>query len=195
MKRLISAWCGWFGNLLGDDLISYYVFFTTILAEIAYLWSAHQDISSVFTWILLGCIANVLLTAFLKGSFETTKTEKVISYVYVVIFATLFIIGAVINIWASLVFVLFPFLVTLMFINVRELQYCSGKTFEIIGNIIIVGIPFAAFVIAMACVPGLSLVLKILLPIVYFLLIPLIVWIEDSFATCNIFELFYEHYL
>ena len=55
MKKLIENWNNGLHYLITDDLISFYTFFTIILAECSYLLSFHEFADAIpITIILLG---------------------------------------------------------------------------------------------------------------------------------------------
>lgn len=55
----------------------------------------------------------------------------------------------------------------------------------------IIGCPCIVFVIFIAMLPAFPIILKVLIPIIYLLCIPLIVVLEDEVA-CDIFEIAYD---
>ena len=209
MREIFETWKEGVSYLIGDELISFYAFFTVIVAECAYVWTF--EITSTAVWltvILLAYIANVLVFAWLKGFYEGTKQETLIGRFYVVNFIILFIIGCVVNIWLNIVLTLIAFAVMLLWINIRIFQvtcfvgytgivesisnFFRNGTVWIISQILVIGLPYATFTWLLALIPEMPLLLKIGIPIVYFICIPFISYIEDNTAACNIFEIAHE---
>ena len=155
MSDFLNNWDASVELFFGDDVISYYAFFTTILAEISYLWVYMTDIAKPLTFILLGFIVNVLVIAFVKGHFIGTRKANIIT---------------------SIVYVL-------------SKVFGQGLTGRLSQVIIICG-PFIVFTILFSKIPMIPIALKIIIPIVYFCVVtPYIAFIEDDWATENIFEL------
>lgn len=76
LEDVFEAWSDGLGYLIGDELNSYYTFFTVILAECAYLWAFYEkEIAMPFTVILFGYALNVIIGAVLKSWFEGSKIE------------------------------------------------------------------------------------------------------------------------
>ena len=208
MSDLFDDWYNSVELILGDDLISYYAFFTTILAEISYLWVYMQEIAKPFTFILLGFIANVLVIAFVRGYLIRKRKEAIItSIVYVLIYIGLFIGGAYYaGMKISVILTAIPFVVAFLWINIREYQnttFGSGfpKIVYVLSNIFGQGLsgwlsqiivlcgPIMTFTAFFAMIPTIPFAFKIIIPIIYFLVSPFIALLEDNWATENIFEL------
>ena len=95
MNKLSKKWE--FGSyaLICDDHISYYTFFTIVLAACSYVWVYQKiEVAIPLTLIMLGYIANVIITAWLKGTgiLELAKFSIVLSILYVVAFIFLFVL-------------------------------------------------------------------------------------------------------
>ena len=218
MKKLIANWleeaCEMWGDglsfLITDDLISFYTFFTVIFAECAYLWAFYEEAVAIqFTVILLGYVLNVIVGAVLKSWHEGERKEVYCAILYVLIFAVLFAIGCFFNVLLSITMTAIPFVITLIWINVRVFQdtifvgynskivtllsnLFANKAFWLFSQIVVLGGPFIAFAVCLAQIPTLATIWKIVIPIVYAICIPFIAYFEDDMATCNIFELVYD---
>ena len=134
MKNLISNWKTGLCYLFSDDLISFYTFFTIILAEFVYLRIFCVDpIIMPFTIILTGYVINVLVCALLKGYFEGCILEVIFTAIYSIVFVILFLIGCSINVKISLIVTIIPLIVTAILINIRV----NNST--LLANFIVVG--------------------------------------------------------
>lgn len=211
MKNLIENWNNGLNYLITDDLISFYTFFTIILAECSYLLSFHEFADAIpITIILLGYMLNVIVFARLKGNAEGTKLELVFSILYVTVFVTLFVIGCFFNLAISITTTAILFGVTALWIVIRNHQdtfyylpdglpkitylinnLFGNKIFWILSQIVIIGGPFIVFVIFCTKIPFLPIVLKVIIPLLYLSLSPLIANYEDDSAALNVFELAY----
>lgn len=211
MKNLIENWNNGLNYLITDDLISFYTFFTIILAECSYLLSFHEFADAIpITIILLGYMLNVIVFARLKGNAEGTKLELVFSILYVTVFVTLFVIGCFFNLAISITTTAILFGVTALWIVIRNNQdtfyylpdglpkitylinnLFGNKIFWILSQIVIIGGPFIVFVIFCTKIPFLPIVLKVIIPLLYLSLSPLIANYEDDSAALNVFELAY----
>lgn len=212
MKNLIENWNNGLHYLITDDLISFYTFFTIILAECSYLLSFHEFADAIpITIILLGYMLNVIVFARLKGNAEGTKLELVFSILYVTVFVTLFVIGCFFNLAISITTTAILFGVTALWIVIRNHQdtfyylpdglpkitylinnLFGNKIFWILSQIVIIGGPFIVFVIFCTKIPFLPIVLKVIIPLLYLSLSPLIANYEDDSAALNVFELAYD---
>lgn len=211
MKNLIENWNNSLHYLITDDLISFYTFFTIILAECSYLLGFYEFADAIpITIILLGYMLNVIVFARLKGNAEGTKLELVFSILYVTVFVTLFVIGCFFNLAISITTTAILFGVTALWIVIRNHQdtfyylpdglpkitylinnLFGNKIFWILSQIVIIGGPFIVFVIFCTKIPFLPIVLKVIIPLLYLSLSPLIANYEDDSAALNVFELAY----
>lgn len=188
MKNLINNWLSGLSYLLSDDLISFYTFFTIIFAECVYLRIFYTaSIVVPFTIILLGYIVNVIVCALFKDAFERTRIGVVFTIVYLVVFATLFIIGCFINVKIAIITTVIPLIITAIAINIRE---CYGTTG--LAQLIVVGGPVIVFTISILMLSTLPSILKIIIPVLYVICAPFISYIEDEIAALNIFELAFD---
>lgn len=210
MSDWFKDWTSCLELLLGDDLISYYAFFTTILAEIAYLWAFKSNVAGMFTIILLGFIANVIVTAFVKGYLIRTRKSNIVSSIaYILIYLGLFAWGAYYaGLKTSAILTAIPFAVSFLFVNIRFFQItifptdmkiqCKLSKFfgkepgALVSQICIIGIPLFVFAIFFSKIPNIPTFLKIIVPIIYAFIAPYIAYMEDDIATDNIFELAFE---
>ena len=214
MKDLFESWMDGVGILIEDDLISYYTFFTVILAEISY-FLAFQPLSEAIPLaiIFFGYMLNVIVCSIVKGNFEGTKIEKICSIVYVLIFVVLFVIGCIINWKMTLVCTIILFAITALWIAIRDHQdsvyayqgittkdrialainsLFRNKIFWVVSQIIVIGAPFIAFIVMFANISFVPIALKIIIPALYLVIAPYIAYFEDASACCTIFELAYE---
>ena len=207
---MFEKWFDGIAYLMSDDLVSYHSFFSTILAEIAFLWCFGIDNALTFTLLLVVAMVNVLLIAFLKGSSIAYKDigSIILSGTYVAIFMSLVIIGCFTNVRITLWIFTIPFVWTAFTMWIRGYQnglfgpgfpkwvYTISKIIQtpivlmttqmlVLFAPIAVGAYFAANI-------NMALWLKIILPVVAALMSPVWAYIEDSWATQNIFELAYE---
>ena len=207
MKKLK---CSYFHGLLGllhDDLVSFFAFFTTILIEIAYIWTFEVDNALTFTILLLACIVNVIAAAAWKGkvygSFEKEQNQ---SQAYVLVLFVLFLFGCLVNFFNTLLLMGIPFAVAFIWINLRIFQntiplgfsedsltmkisrLSRNKFVYALSCAVVLILPIVLFAISLAQT-DLPTPLKFMIPIVYALLSPFIAYMEDSLAAYNIFEL------
>lgn len=210
MKKLLEKWK--FGSfcLIQDDHISYYTFFTIILAECSYLWVFHKpEIAIPLTLIMLGYIVNVIVTAWIKGIFEGTMFDTILSIIYVVVFVLLLIFACYYNMAIGIIFNVILFGATALSIIIRGYQntvHCSpnkftyimerlfaNKVFWVISQIIVIGVPFITFTVLFAQITIIPIALRIIVPVLYAVIVPFIAALEDDLCACNIFELIYEY--
>lgn len=218
MKKLNNTWIekaldmytDGLGYLFGDSLISFYTYFTLVFAECSFLWAfCAKSLSVPFTLILLGHALNIVITAWLKGYFEGQRREFIFSILYWVDFIALFVIGAIFNINVSIILTFSPFAITALWLFALdiinfEIHLFSGphskivilinklfrnKLFRLVSQLILIGIPFVAFVVCFAQIPTLHVALKVIIPALYLLSIPLISYYEDSLLVFDIFQL------
>lgn len=214
MKDLFESWMDGLGCLIDDDLISFYTFFTLVLTEISYLFAFQPlEVAKPLSLIFFGYMLNVIICAVVKGNFEGTKLELICSIMYVITFVVLFIIGCIINWKITLICTIILFTITALWIAIRDHQdsvyaykgqttreklalkinsLFRNKVFWVISQIIVIGAPFIAFIVMFANISAIPTVLKIIIPIVYVILAPVIAFFEDASACCTIFELAYE---
>ena len=186
---MFESWQRGWAYLFGDDLVSYYSFFTVIFTEIAFIWGSNLDINlMLYTSLLIGCVLNVLLTAYLKGSWlcENRSAQRVSSLGYVLIYISLFLIGYVNN--AKVTYILFgiPFLYAGVFTILRENDLLYTLQF------VLIAVPILAFGYFLLKIEMLWS-FKAILFTVFILLAPIWADIEDSWATKTIFEMVYDN--
>lgn len=211
MKKLIEAWTYGLSYLLGDIVISFYTFFTVAFAEVAYLWASQEEALAIpFTVIFLGYVLNVIVCAWFKGEWEGERKEVLFAIAYVVTFGILFVIGCFINFKMNIIMTVILLATTAVNIAIREWQSCAyfgkfrkdnelvyvlkmsfKKIIYTLSQALVLGGPFVAFAVYLEQIPNLHVVLKVVIPIAYFLCIPLIAYYEDSSSARNIFELAY----
>lgn len=213
---MIEKWLDGLEYLLTDDLIDFYAFFTTIFAEIAFLWAFFPENALAITIILLVCIANVVICAYLKGAcvsfcikgkrYGLADISKPIwSIVYCIVFLIAIIAALIIN-GIGAVLIMIPIAVAGIWIKLREWHNTTfiGEVFKIsaaiseflykhkiiciIYQVFIILIPFATFTVFLAFT-SIGLILKIIIPIVYLLVSPFIAYIEDELLGETIFEI------
>ena len=202
MKKIVRYWMNGLTILIGDELISFYTFFTIIFAECAFLWSHFsKEVAKPFTIILLLYILNVVVCAFFKGTWENTRTELIASIVYVIIFVALFIIGCTFNVVLSIVLTVIPLVITFVNVFIRS---NADEVYYIINNVKVAAffyiflrisaiVPYIVLVICVSMFLTISVMAKVLISILYLLLfMPFVSALEDDFATCNIFEIAYD---
>lgn len=180
MRKLKKIWWEGFYYLLDnyydcDDVISFYTFFTIIFTQCAFLLGFFStSISLPFTLILLGYVANVLILGKFKKNCEFTKLEMIFARLYILTFVILFLIGCFINIKLSIIVTILPFSITILEIR-------------LVNKYRIQALPILAFSFCIGFIP-IPLILKFVIPIIYAICIPFIVYIEDTYIS-NIFEL------
>jgi len=210
MNRLIGKWLDGIGYLIFDDLISFYTFFTVAFAECAYLWNYKpSSIALPFTIILLCYVLNVIICAYLKGRYEGTRTELIISRIYLVVIAALLFASCRIDATASIVLNTLLFGITMIWMVIRIYQNTDfsndsdervqiisklfkNKVFWMNSQIVVVLAPFIALAVYVNMISNISIILKVIGLILYFICIPFIAVFEDESAVCNIFELAYR---
>lgn len=214
MKDLFESWMDGFSYLIDDDLISFYTFFTLIMAEISYFFAFQPlSVAMPLAIIFFGYMLNVVVCAIVKGNFEGTKIEKICSIVYVLVFVALFIIGCIINWKITLICTIILFAITALWIAIRDHQdsvyaykgqttreklalkinsLFRNKVFWLLSQIIVIGAPFIAFIVMFANISFVPTALKIIIPVLYLIITPYIAFFEDASACCTIFELAYE---
>ena len=204
MKKVIENYFDAIYFLRTDDCVSFYTYFTIILAECAFLWSHYSASMAIpFTIILVAYIINVAVTGVLKGYWEGDRKELVFSILYVVNFICLFVIGCCIKLTMCIVLTGIPLIITAIWIQLRTFQDTTGIS-EVTDKLrkinfiwyfvqlIVLGVPYALFLISIIQIHTLPIILKVLILILYLLCIPFIVLLEEEFAAINIFELAYD---
>ena len=207
---MIDNWIEGLECLLSDDLISYYSYFTATFAEIALLWGFGVENVLLYTILLLGCVVNVLITAFLKGCWfmETQKRQTAVGHLYALAFLILFIIGM----WSDLdnapVLFVIPLVWAGFAIWLRGYQNSafgfgfSDRVYKIsafiqkpvvlfFSQILLMGLPITVLGYGLAQI-DMAIGYKIAITVLSIILAPLWAYIEDTWATQNIFELVYE---
>jgi len=204
-------WDNWYEGLVylfTDDLISFYAYITTVLAEIAFLWGFFPEIAIPFTFLLSLSIVNLIVCSGLKGMFEGNKLELIGARSYVIIFGILFIVGFFFNWLANIILFIIPLIVTFLWIQIRVFQctaFCGkfpkvimffakifrNKIFWLISLIFVIGAPFALLV-AGICLTGLPGWIKMLMVAIYAIFIPFIPYAEDNLGASNVFEIAYD---
>lgn len=214
MKDLFESWKDGVSILIEDDLISFYTFFTLILAEIFYFFAFQPlSVAKPLAIIFFGYMLNVIICAIVKGNFEGTKLELICSIMYVITFVVLFIIGCIINWKITLICTIILFTITALWIAIRDHQdsvyaykgqttreklalkinsLFRNKVFWIVSQIIVIGAPLVVFIVMFANISFIPIALKIIIPVLYLVIAPYIAYFEDASACCTIFELAYE---
>ena len=185
MKKAIKLWATGAQWLFTDNLISFYVFISMIIIECAYLFAHPSSSNTALIVIIIAYVINLIFCAWQKGKYEACKKEKMVARLYVVIFLALFFIGCFVNLLMCIELTLIPLAITLICIIIRN------YSINWLGEIIVVGVPYIAFVIAIIVLP-ISPVAKVLISICYFFVIPFFPILEDNTASCNIFEIAYN---
>ena len=210
MKNVLEKWKHGSYYLIEDDLNSFYTFFTVILAECSFLWAFQKsEIAMPLTLIMLGYIVNVVVVAWLKGMFEGTMFDTILSIIYVVVFVLLLIFACYYNMAIGIIFNVILFGATALSIIIRGYQntvHCSpnkftyimerlfaNKVFWVISQIIVIGVPFITFTVLFAQITIIPIALRIIVPVLYAIIVPFIATFEDDLCACNIFELIYEY--
>ncbi len=206
---MLERWSEGFEYLLSDDLVSYYSFFNAIFAEIAFLWGMNVEGAPLYTTLLLACIANVLIIAFLKKEDATDVVGKICCAVYCLIYLIIFTIGCRNNFMTMFVLFVIPFAWAGLCIIFRS---CLSSIFvgydsKFMKFINFIQTPFMSVILelAMLLLPiiligvylaktEMAVLLNIALPLVALLVGPIWAYVEDSWATQNIFELAYENF-
>ena len=207
---MIDNWFEGWAYLLSDDLVSYYSYFTAIFAEIALLWGFGVEDVMIYTILLLGCIVNVLFTAWFKGSWFCEKEGKQwsIGISYCVIYLILLVTGCVINVKTAFILFVVPLAWTGFVIWLRGYQnsafgfgfpervykisaFIQNPVVLVLSQILLMGLPIIALGYGVAQI-DMSIGYKIAITVLSIILAPLWAYIEDSWATQNIFELVYE---
>lgn len=206
---MFDNWFEGWAYLLSDDLVSYYSYFTTIFAEIALLWGFGVENTLIYTILLIGCIVNVFLTAFLKGCwFATEKWQRALGRIYAIVFAILFTMGCAIDLNNAPILFVIPLLWTGFAIWIRGYQnsafgfgfpervykisaFIQKPIVLIFSQILLIGLPIVTLGYGIAQI-DMAIGYKITITVLSIIFAPLWAYIEDSWATQNIFELVYE---
>ena len=199
MKKVVKLWKNGITGLFTEGIVSFYTYFSIIFAECAYLWSHFSSsVAMPFTIILFAYVINVIVWGPMKGLWEGTKKELIFSILYVIIFIALFIIGCIYNTAISIVLTIIPLIITFICIQLKDgcsIFNCTKNELKIfienLLQVLVIGCPYIVFVIFIAMLPAFPIILKVLIPIIYLLCIPLIVVLEDE-AACDIFEIAYD---
>jgi len=129
---------------------------------------------------------------------EFTDKVKKYSIIYLIVFVLLFIIGCFINIKLNVIITIIPLAFTKLATIIRDFQDTEYIVLPdlitinllIISEIIVVVIPFFTLILSIVNIPMLPIWLKVTLPLLYFVFMPFISYLEDVLASKNIFELF-----
>lgn len=209
---MFDRWSEGLELLIGDDLVSYHSFFGFIFAEIAFLWCFGIENAMIYTLLLLGAVCNVLLIAALKGSYIANSNigAMILSLVYLLSFVALMVVACMQNIINGILLFILPLAWAWIAMTARmyQISVLCGKfpkwivvlsdfihkpVVTITIQLIILFIPLLAFTIFVIFI-DMAWWLKVILPLVMFLMSPYWAYIEDEWATQNIFELAYEMY-
>ncbi|MBR3888801.1 MAG: hypothetical protein IKJ32_06845 [Clostridia bacterium] len=207
---MLEKWFDGASYLVSDDLISYHSFFTTIFAELAFIWAFGIEGAMTYTWLLVGALANVLIIAALKGSIICNRDvgSIILSAIYVAIFMGLIICACIMDVLTGILLFAIPFAWTGFTVWIRGFQdsvfamgfakwvykvanFIHKPVVMLISQFVVLLAPVIALAWFGACT-DMALWLKILLPILAAMLGPVWAYIEDSWATQSIFELAYE---
>ncbi len=203
VKDAVGLWMSAWNFLITDDLISFYTFFTVIFAECAFLF-ANYPLKQAIPLSLILClhIVNVIICSYKKSYNEGTRLEKTTIVVYGGVYIALLLIGCIFSILLSVVLTIIPVVVTFLWVRIRNCQDTLGlnniidkifgnKIFWCFSQIVVIGLPFAVFVYFVATIKGLPIVFKILIPVIYFILMPFLSFLEDENAY-DIFEIAFD---
>lgn len=207
---MFEKWFDGASYLMSDDLISYHSFFTTIFAEIAFLWAFGIEGAATYTWLLAGAIVNVLIIAALKGSIICNRDvgSVILSAIYVAVFMGLIICACIMDVLIGILLFAIPLVWTGFTVWIRGYQnsvfaggfpkwvykvanFIHQPAVMITSQMLVLLAPVIALAWFGACTE-MALWLKVLMPILAAMLGPVWAYIEDSWATQSIFELAYE---
>ena len=205
IKSFFEDWISGVNGIVEGELITFYAYFSVVIAEIIFLWMGFQDIALPFTILGILSMLNVLICANLKGNYECTKREWIVARVYASVFLGIFLVGFFFNWIANLVLFSVPFVLTgiLVFLNEYTSTIFIGKQSEIeekiynffenpvvsiIVGILVVVLPFFVFALSIMNT-HLTIALKVAIIIGYGFIIPVFAYLEDELAACNIFEI------
>lgn len=208
--KMFEKWFDGASYLMSDDLISYHSFFTTIFAEIAFLWAFGIEGAATYTWLLAGAIVNVLIIAALKGSIICNRDvgSIILSAIYVAVFMGLIICACIMDVLIGILLFAIPLVWTGFTVWIRGYQnsvfaggfpkrvykvanFIHQPAVMITSQMLVLLAPVIALAWFGACTE-MALWLKVLMPILAAMLGPVWAYIEDSWATQSIFELAYE---
>ena len=200
MKRMYQAWQAGLSYLLYECIFSFYVFFTAIFAECAYLFTfCNFSTATLLSAVFVGYIVTILITARYKGRYEGFKQESHVKVASLIVLLILFIVGCIINWKICLLFTLIPPVSTVIIMPLAAAAVLTTfkKIFTLkvnwfIYQLIIIVIPFIAFTVFLSLVPTIPIIFKIVIPIVYLICVPFIAYIEDNFAAGNILDIFLD---
>lgn len=204
-STIVTKFVNGLNILFYDDCITFYAYFSIILAEIACLWTFFSSIALPFTCTLSLCILNVLVCSYFKGYYEGVKKEVIFAKVYLVAFVALFVIGLFFNWLANIILFIVPLVAVGIFAIIRTFantwfvgkhsevimfvqKVFRNKVVSVIALCFVVGIPYFVFLYFL-WQTKLIAEIKIAISLVYAFLIPLICYIEDDFSALTIFEL------
>lgn len=184
MKLIYEKWLtGWL-YILGDDIVSFGVFFTSIFMGCAWMYNYCELSTAVLlSIVMLGYVVNAIIFSWLKGNAEGTRLEVVFSFCYLAVFITLIVIGLIINWKIHLSMMAIVLLLTAISVWLSETQLPAAFVIWL----------FILSTVWIVKISGLPLFFKIIIPTVYLLLIPFIAYYEDCSAAQNIFELAYDN--
>lgn len=205
-----NAWLYGVRLLVEHNCNSFYVFFTCILTEIVYIHSRFPEKEKYkLMQLLIGYIVVVLICSWLKGLFEGTRRELLVSKLYVSFLFFIFIVGLIVNKDAMFNFTIIPIIVTLVYVIMGKLEdyydlmtFCESPydgdyyrgVFNTIIVIILYLIPLGSFIYSIICDLKIKVVPTIIIIIGYSFLVPLISFYEDFISENNVFEIAYNIY-
>lgn len=209
MSNLVTCWCDGLDFWVTDDCVSFYAYFTSILAEIFILWSFFPEIALPFSILLGICMANILVFSYLKGDWEGNRQELIFTIGYDLVALVVFGVGFFVTDWlTNVILFIIPIFVTLVCVVLRNFQvnvsaamhseflqkiidsFADGVLY-VISQLIILMLPIQIF-IGVVCLTTFSTGIKIAIILGYLLLIPFLSYIEDTFGGQNMFRLAYE---
>lgn len=191
MKGLLQKWKMGISYLCADDLISFYVFFTIIFAECAYVRSScPEDVANMFTIILLGYVGNVLLCSWGKGVCEIKEGQLAMSICYVMLTVGLFVLGCIIDVKMNIALFAVPVVVTAVCVLLRYFYgSMSNKMLEDILQVATVIVPWMVFMVTITLIPEIPTAAQVLILAAHMICAPFMAYLEDNLACQNIFEL------
>lgn len=219
MRDVFDNWIEGLEPLIIGDSISFYTYFTTIFAEISFLWAFFPNIAIPFTILLPLCIVNVCVCYGISQTVEVigprtrekyNKKMKLLSKIYLILFCLIFIVGCFFNIIVSILTMIIPFAISELWAIIRKYRLYydlelpksgfrykiykllhDNKFVNILSLTILLIIPIGLFITFLALTP-LSVFIKVIIVLVYLLLIPFISLMEDEWTECTgIFEAFF----
>lgn len=191
-----GIWLDGLGSLFEDLSVSWWTYFSLVLAQIAFLLGGVYQTEVAVAYIILFAISAVSIL--LCGFVSQTMGSVVASVVQNLVLVAIFVIGCCIDGALAILVLGIPLGITILWEKIRQWQCCSdlfdNNLLYWSTQIFIMCIPLAAFIVGLLVLPWTSGI-KIWILIAYILVTPMIATFEGAITDMGIGEtMFYVYH-